>query len=96
MMKGAYPEVGEAAQHVAKAIKIEEERYAHTVRVALERLEDALVADKNGALKPFRDFKKLRTALGPAVVGPAKLIGGEAFKLHDTFGLRPEFVEDVL
>jgi len=96
LMKDAYPELTETARHVAKAIKIEEERYAHTVRVALERLEDALIAHKNGTLKPFRDFKKLRTALGPAVVGPGMLIGGEAFKLHDTFGLRPEFVEDVL
>jgi alanyl-tRNA synthetase len=102
MMKGAYPEVGEAAQHVAKAIKIEEERYAHTTRLGLERLEDALIACKDGSLKPFREFKQFRKMLGGAVTGPGLLIGGgtlrggEIFKLHDTFGLRPEFVEDVL
>jgi alanyl-tRNA synthetase len=96
MMKDAYPELVETEHHIAKAIKIEEDRYAQTVRVALERLEDALIAHKDGTLKPFRDFKKLRTAFGPAVVGPGMLIGGEVFKLHDTFGLRPEFVEDVL
>ncbi len=32
MMKDAYPELVETAHHVAKAIKIEEERYAHTTR----------------------------------------------------------------
>jgi alanyl-tRNA synthetase len=95
-MKGAYPELVETEHHIAKAIKIEEERYAHTVRLALERLEDALIALKDGTLKPFRDFKKLRIALGPSVIGPGMLIGGEIFKLHDTFGLRPEFVQDVL
>jgi alanyl-tRNA synthetase len=96
MMKGAYPELAETAHYVAKAIKIEEERYAHTVRVALERLEDALIASNDGSLKPFREFKELRRMLGGAVVGPGLLIGGETFRLHDTFGLRPEFVEDVL
>ena len=32
MMKDAYPELVQTAPHVAKAIKIEEERYAHTTR----------------------------------------------------------------
>ncbi len=39
MMKDAYPELIETEHHVAKAIKIEEERYAHTTSVGLERLE---------------------------------------------------------
>ena len=34
MMKDAYPELVEHEHHVAKAIKIEEERYAHTTRRA--------------------------------------------------------------
>jgi alanyl-tRNA synthetase len=102
MMKDAYPELVEHEHHVAKAIKIEEERYAHTTRLGLERLEDALIACKDGSLKPFREFKQFRKMLGDAVTGPGLLIGGgtlrggEIFKLHDTFGLRPEFVEDVL
>ena len=32
MMKDAYPELVETERHVAKAIKMEEERYAHTTR----------------------------------------------------------------
>ena len=32
MMKDAYPELVETEHHVAKAIKIEEEQYAHTTR----------------------------------------------------------------
>jgi alanyl-tRNA synthetase len=94
MMKGAYPELMEHEHHVTKAIKIEEEKYAHTVRVALERLEDAPIAFQDG-LRPFREFKRLRTAFGPGVVvGTMK--GAEVFKLHDTFGLRPEFIQDIL
>jgi alanyl-tRNA synthetase len=102
MMKDAYPELVQTEHHVTKAIKIEEEKYAHTTRLGLERLEDALIACKDGSLKPFRKFKEFRKMLGGAVTGPGLLIpggtlrGGEIFKLHDTFGLRPEFVEDVL
>src|SRR5437667_6668799 len=42
MMKDAYPELVETAHHVAKAIKTEEEKYSHTTRVALERLDESM------------------------------------------------------
>jgi alanyl-tRNA synthetase len=38
-MKDTYPELVETAPHVAKAIKIEEERYAHTTRLGMHRVE---------------------------------------------------------
>ncbi|HTG59296.1 MAG TPA: alanine--tRNA ligase, partial [Terriglobia bacterium] len=43
MMKDAYPELLDTERHVAKAIRSEEERYAHTTKVGLERLEQAPV-----------------------------------------------------
>ena len=42
MMKDAYPELVQTAPHIAKAIKIEEEQYARTTRVGLERLETVM------------------------------------------------------
>jgi len=75
LMKDAYPELVDAQQHIAKAIKLEEERYAHTTRLGLERL-NALLEGTNS--------------------GGSVLSGEDLFKLHDTFGLRPEFVEDIV
>jgi alanyl-tRNA synthetase len=158
MMKGAYPEVGEAAHHVAKAIKIEEERYAHTTRRGLEEMDSAMVYFPSGLHAPFKNIKEafphastnLKEAinrrpwlsgltgsapsaqqLGTAVLqltmggmaqesrnpfdaqlvaafkdarmhpapefdGQPRIGGADLFRLHDTFGLRPEFVRDVV
>ena len=80
MMKDAYPELGEAEPHIAKAIMMEEERYAHTTRLGLERLNTIL--EESGFHAP---------------AGAAGLLSGEdLFKLHDTYGLRPDFVEDIV
>jgi len=54
MMKDAYPELLETETHVAKAIKIEEERYAHTTRVGLERLESTPIVLRSGEELPLR------------------------------------------
>jgi alanyl-tRNA synthetase len=92
MMKDAYPELLETERHVVKAVRVEEERYAHTTRVGLEELWKVL--------GPGRDMgvdAVFRTPDGKTVVLEAKTISGkELFKLHDTFGLRPDFVRDVV
>jgi len=118
MMKDAYPELIESAPHVAKAIKIEEERYAHTTRVGLERLDETFVTLTTGKELKFRDWrneyishtgdlaklvesvsKNLTLNRDGVTVPPgfAGAIDGDiVFELHDTFGLRPDFVEDVV
>ncbi len=63
MMRGAYPELEESAPHVAKAIKIEEERYAHTTRVGLQRLEDVPVVLSSGEELPFSMARRLHRAI---------------------------------
>jgi alanyl-tRNA synthetase len=126
MMMGAYPELTEHAAHIAKAIKIEEERYAHTTRLGLERLEETPVVALHGLGEaevvpgpgfevPFREWKDYYavTRRGPAVADTMKgyrrtqrslppqgvigwVPGDELFRLHDTFGLRPDFVADIV
>jgi alanyl-tRNA synthetase len=130
MMKDAYPELVETAPHIAKAIKIEEERYASTTRVGLEHLHEATVvvnlqgrrafvssparelplknweqhlSAHNGNLQSLLEslahsslaftHESARSAPPPGV---AWIPGDEVFKLHDTYGLRPDFVEDVV
>ena len=42
LMRDAYPELNETAERVAKAIQVEETRFAHTMDVGLEKLETLL------------------------------------------------------
>ncbi|MFZ0961830.1 MAG: alanine--tRNA ligase [Terriglobia bacterium] len=105
MMKDAYPELVQTAPHVAKAIKKEEEQYARTTKVGLEELGNILISE---GLR-FRDWKAqwggrdrgvdaiMKTPDGKTILIQAKTVKGkDLFRLHDTFGLRPEFVEDIV
>ncbi len=101
MMKDAYPELAETAHHVARAIKIEEERYAETTRVGLERLDKADVLLKDGGRRPFGEWRKSKgwqgvTATEAQELENGKIVGTDLFVLHDTFGLRPDFVQDIV
>ncbi len=129
MMKDAYPELTETSHHVARAIKIEEERYEKTTRVALEHLEDTpVVFSLSGPVPPtarviytgpfyevsFRQWRAWAQSQKPVSVEeirrtakqskreecPADLRawipGDELFRLYDTFGLRPDFVDDIV
>jgi alanyl-tRNA synthetase len=101
MMKDAYPELAETAHHVARAIRIEEERYAETTRVGLERLDEATVLLRDGSKKRFGEWRKSKgwqggTAADMEHVQNGKILGQDLFVLHDTFGLRPDFVQDIV
>lgn len=95
MMKDAYPELTETAHHVAKAIRIEEERYAQTTRKGLEELEKARVTLEKGKAVDFATWKsKVRGS--QSFIQTPRVQGEDLFRLHDTFGLRPDFVQDVV
>ncbi len=98
IMKDAYPELIETAHHIARAIKIEEERYAHTTRQGLEELDNTIVTTASGEKKRFRDLRvspAFSSPFQPPFPSPFELQGKDVFRLHDTFGLRPDFVEDI-
>ena len=116
MMKEAYPELVQTAPYIAKAIKIEEDRYAHTTKLGLERLDKMwVIANTTRGVfevpfaewrlaNPFKshtaiwDIKGARPSQGKRT--PSSVVawipGDELFTLHDTFGLRPEFVFDIV
>jgi alanyl-tRNA synthetase len=104
MMKDAYPELLETERHVAKAIKIEEERYAHTIGIGLKNLEAALqekereykiarnvVRDPDFYRLTRADFETQRSIFDEGLT----LSGGKAFQLYDTYGVPRDFIEDV-
>jgi alanyl-tRNA synthetase len=98
MMKDAYPELLETERHVTKAIKIEEERYAETTKLGLEKLDEAQVVTKAWGTKPFAEWRAwwMGMAPEPHELPLGRIRGRELFWLHDTFGLRPDFVRDVV
>jgi alanyl-tRNA synthetase len=122
MMKDAYPELLETERHVVEAVKVEEERYAHTTRKGLEELEKCSVVrdtPQYGVREvPFWKWKEICRSYNGRVPEPSAapfvyftfqaserpappdgltwIPGDELFKLHDTFGLRPDFVEDIV
>jgi len=101
VMKGAYPELVEAAHHVAKAIKIEEERYQHTTRIGLEILDRVPLQTPLADHMTFGELRSIakqkhRQIVGSGLPQLGSIPGRELFRLHDTFGLRPDFVEDVV
>jgi alanyl-tRNA synthetase len=81
-MKQAYPELVESAERLAGIVKGEETRFARTVDVALEKLDDLI------------SHAKREAALQKQSQLPA-LAGRLVFELYDTFGLPRDFIEDV-
>ena len=81
LMKGAYPELTESAERVAKVVLAEETRFAHTLDIGLKRLEEDLA--------PLVAVKKQHAD------ARAMYSGEKAFKLYDTFGLPLDFMVDA-
>ena len=107
MMKDAYPELIESANRVSETIKGEETRFAHTLDIGLNRLEELIVRAEKGWTFPNTTDEKLREALpglGIEVTPESiadfrmrdrRIPGEEAFKLYDTFGLPLDFMVDA-
>jgi len=69
LMGAAYPELGETADHVARIVLGEEERFAHTLATGLEQLERrfsdrraATEALRNQTINTFREHAKINVA----------------------------------
>ncbi len=81
VMLDAYPELIDSSSRVAQVVLGEERRFAHTLALGLQKLEEEL-------LRTFKEEETLETAV-------ATLQGDRAFKLYDTFGLPRDFIEEV-
>jgi len=79
LMQDAYPELNETAHRVSKAVLTEEQRFAHTLDLGLQKLEEAF---------------HLASTVG-YTVGDKVLAGEIAFKLYDTFGMPLDFMQDA-
>ncbi len=89
-MQEAYPELKESAERVSKTVETEETRFAHTLDIGLQRLEDDLDQAYTDRLVELR-----RSGI-PADHTAAEYSGEKAFKLYDTFGLPLDFMVDAV
>jgi alanyl-tRNA synthetase len=106
-MKDAYPELEESENLVLRTVMAEEARFAHTLDVGLEKLEEILRETKRFYEHKIADavFESgsASAALGvdPAALASqrygqsATLPGDEAFRLYDTFGMPLDFMQDA-
>jgi alanyl-tRNA synthetase len=105
LMIDAYPELNETVDRVSKAVLAEETRFAHTMEVGLEKLEEELavsradfeIADaarkdiKTGRYEPsVEQSQQMKEPLSAPI-----LAGDKAFKLYDTFGMPLDFMQDA-
>jgi alanyl-tRNA synthetase len=81
LMAEAYPELRESSERVSKAILAEETRFAHTLDLGLQKLED--------------DLRPLADAVRQNPAARATYSGEKAFKLYDTFGMPVDFMQDA-
>src|SRR5437870_5475637 len=105
-MKDGYPELVESADRISRVIESEESRFAHTIALGLEKLEEYL--DRGRAWLTTRSDEDLRRHLDQLSGTPTSdqalkyvrergrfLSGEDAFKLYDTFGFPRDFIEDA-
>jgi alanyl-tRNA synthetase len=82
LMEEAYPELrGPSFAHVPKLVKSEEETFARTLDIALEKLEDELRPLTAFVGTPFQEKEGV-------------YVGEKAFQLYDTYGLPLDFILD--
>ncbi len=106
LMSDAYPELNETADRISKVIRVEEERFAHTVDVGLGRLETLLQTTRefydhhiNSEIHSLAEANTTdfdAADIAKQKYGPMpELPGDEAFRLYDTFGLPLDFMQDA-
>jgi alanyl-tRNA synthetase len=88
LMQGAYPELKDSADRIAKVIEAEERQYARVIEVGSGNLDSA-IANAKLRFEAFPEDSRYRAGSQP------QLPGDEGFHLYETFGLPKDFIQDA-
>jgi alanyl-tRNA synthetase len=100
LMRDAYPELNETAERIAKIVVSEETRFAHTLRVGLDGLREALSAQNIIHASEFEEISRHNPGMTPAqwqqkLAGRHTAFDGHvAFNFMSTYGIPLDFIED--
>ncbi len=88
LMGGAYPELVDSADRVAKVVKAEELQFDRVLEVGSGNL-DGVIANAKLRYEAFPEDSQFRSSTGPL------LPGSDGFRLYETFGLPLDFIQDA-
>ncbi|HEY7678937.1 MAG TPA: alanine--tRNA ligase, partial [Terriglobia bacterium] len=93
-MSDAYPELLESTQRVAVVVKSEEQRFAHTMTIALQEFDKAEKAARPSVVAELRSAESgnlVERRVSPVVSIP----GSALFRLYDSFGMAWDWMEEI-